>query len=79
MGDEFKINSEYMQELKSKQALLGCTNVREAANLLMSLGSLVIDAALKGGQIAIVFEKEDKWNPISHPALEHIKTILTER
>ena len=69
MGDEFKINSEYMQELKSKQALLGCTNVREAANLLMSLGSLVIDAAIKGGQIAIVFEKKTSGTPYLTPPL----------
>jgi len=76
---EFKVGAEFEDELRSKQGLLGCTDLKSTVNLLMSLGALVVDEALKGGQAAIVFEDKQAWNPIAHPALEHIKTILAER
>ena len=53
-------------------------DLQTTANLLASLGALVVREALSGGQIAIVNDKADIVTMISHPALDNIRTILKE-
>lgn len=78
MATQLTINDKLLPELREMQAALGCVDLKSTTNLLLSLGTLAIREALKGGEIAIVHEAENRWDPISHPALEQIKEILRE-
>lgn len=75
----FRFNQEFLDELKSMQALLGTADLKTTVNFLVGLGALVVREASKGGQVAIVDEGADSWSEIKHPALDNIKAILAEK
>ena len=75
----FRFNQQFLDELKSMQTLLGTTDLKSTANLLLGLGALVVKEASAGGQVGIVNEQKDVWKPITHPALDNIKAILAEK
>ena len=76
----FKFNQDFLSELRSMQALLGTTDLKSTANLLLGLGVVVVKSAAEdGGQIAIVNEETRAWSPIQHQALDNIRTIRAEQ
>lgn len=75
----FRFNQEFLDELKSMQALLGTADLETTVNFLVGLGALVVTEASKGGQVAIVDVGTNSWSEIKHPALDNLKAILAEK
>ncbi|MCB0446992.1 MAG: hypothetical protein KDD03_05670 [Gelidibacter sp.] len=77
MKIEFELNSKFIAELKNQQALLGCPDLKSTANLLVSLGTLIVNEAVANrGYPVIMNNKRNEYREIKHPALDKIRDII---